>query len=1134
MMRTPVDAAVREQCLNPRQSFSVRAPAGSGKTELLTQRVLVLLSLVQKPEDILCITFTRKAAAEMLDRLLENLRWAATTAEPEPGYKQKTWQLAQAALQQDAQQGWQLLSSPNRLRIQTIDGLCARLTQSLPLQSGFGSQPEIFNQPYPLYQQAVSRLLEQLDNEDAVADALAKLLSHLDNQVERLQELLISMLARRDQWLPLLGRGGDVTAAQTTLEDALNRLLQEELQQLQAQLQLFEPDLVQAIDYAASNLAADTKQLALSNLAGITCLPDTAPQSLPQWQGIKALLLTNDNSWRRSLTVREGFPPGKSKEEKATAKARKDHLLALIEELKLQPGILDRLARLPLLPNGHYQPSQWRLLQSLTIVLPNLVAHLLLSFNDHAAVDYTQITQGALESLGDEDSPTDLSLMLDYQIQHILVDEFQDTSSPQIRLLERLTRGWEQGDGRSLFIVGDGMQSCYGFRDANVGLFLDARKHGIGSVTMQAADLSVNFRSQKPIVDWVNNAFDPAFPPVDDIGRGAVSYEHSDAFNQSADNACISIDAYVGFDDRSAEAQRVCQLAQQSLTDYPEQRVAILVRNRTHLREILPALRSAGLKWQATDLDTLASRMWVVDLVSLLKAWLNPADRIAWLAILRAPWCGLSNADLLAIAGKARKTLPVWQSLQDLPDTLSTDGHQRLTAMTNLLSKAKQQRCRMPLRDEIEALWIGLKGPELLQSQSQYDDIQRVLELIDSHEQSGFIPSMSLFERDLQQLYAAPDSDADARLQVMTIHKSKGLEFETVILAGLDRQARNEEKQLLLWQQRVNETGDEDLLLSPIAATGDDEDSLYQYLRHEQKLKDRMEGTRLLYVGATRAISRLHIVCQLGIDSKGNAKAPASSSLLASIWAHITDQANIVPAPDNSEIPHETTTGSAIQRITANALAYSTPLTNPTATSAGEQTSLELAVAEAADNDGNRPEPDWQQSQRLVGTLIHRILQQWVEMPDAFQSRDWPDFYPLWQQQLQQLGLNPATAQAQLTLIAEQLSNISNDSQGQWLLNPQHQDSACELALSMRLADSSVNLIIDRTFIDEQGTRWIVDYKTAAPSPEQSIDDFIAAEAIHYRPQLERYRQAFQQWQPGCPVRCALYFTALPRWLEID
>jgi ATP-dependent exoDNAse (exonuclease V) beta subunit len=189
-------------------------------------------------------------------------------------------------------------------------------------------------------------------------------------------------------------------------------------------------------------------------------------------------LLTNGGTWRARLTKAEGFPAGK---ENAELKNRFSELIAAISDTA--PEAEQLLQELRSLPSANYAEHQWQLLDSLTSILPILVAQLTIVFKQQSATDYTAISQAALLALGDEDSPTDLALQLDYRIRHILVDEFQDTASPQLELLRKLTSGWQAGDGRTLFIVGDGMQSCYGFRSANVGLFLDARQrfNGAGS-----------------------------------------------------------------------------------------------------------------------------------------------------------------------------------------------------------------------------------------------------------------------------------------------------------------------------------------------------------------------------------------------------------------------------------------------------------------------------------------------------------------------------------------------------------------------------------------------------------------------------------------------------------------------------
>src|SRR5918999_2544093 len=161
------DAAERERALDATRSFIVQAPAGSGKTELLVRRFLKLLGTVERPEEILAITFTRKAAAEMRKRVLKELPQAGELG--------------------------------NRLRIQTIDALCASLTRQMPVLSRFGAQPELVEDARPHYREAAARTLKDLSPE------VERLLAHLDNNVGTATWLLASMLAKRDQWLRITG-----------------------------------------------------------------------------------------------------------------------------------------------------------------------------------------------------------------------------------------------------------------------------------------------------------------------------------------------------------------------------------------------------------------------------------------------------------------------------------------------------------------------------------------------------------------------------------------------------------------------------------------------------------------------------------------------------------------------------------------------------------------------------------------------------------------------------------------------------------------------------------------------------------------------------------------------------------------
>ncbi len=413
------DQAERHAALDVTRSFIVQAPAGSGKTALLVERYLRLLKTVQKPEEIVAITFTRKAAAEMRRRVIEQI-----SPELAP-----------------------------RLRIQTIDALCASLTAQMPVLSKFGAQPQVVEDASALYQEAAARTLAE------ITPAVASMLAHLDNDVARATGMLAEILGRRDQWLRKTGEAPTRAELEATLAAERKRLI----------------DRAQAL----------------------------CPQASPE---LAEKVLTQKGEWRK----RPKPAP---------------------EELQAIPGLREALAALLLLPPEKYTDTQWGALHAILALLKPAVAQLLMLFGERGEVDFTQIAHGALLALGTPDEPTDLLLSMDVRVHHLLVDEFQDTSNSQWELLERLTAGWETDDGRTVFVVGDPMQSIYRFRDAQVGLFLHARDRGLPNVRLQRIDLSTNFRSQAAIVDWVNQVFPSVLPAFEDEASGAVAYSASVPFH---------------------------------------------------------------------------------------------------------------------------------------------------------------------------------------------------------------------------------------------------------------------------------------------------------------------------------------------------------------------------------------------------------------------------------------------------------------------------------------------------------------------------------------------------------------------------------------------------------------------------
>ena len=194
------DSAVRARALDPAESFIVQAPAGSGKTSLLVQRFLVLLSRVEQPEAIAAITFTRKAAAEMRARIVGALAQAAAGEAGASRHEQTTLEAAHAALQRDREAGWDLRSNPARLRIQTIDSLCAGIVQRMPWMARTGGMPAIAEDARELYREAARHTLGHLTGSGRPGQAVERLLLHLDNHYRSLAAMFEDLLPKRDQW----------------------------------------------------------------------------------------------------------------------------------------------------------------------------------------------------------------------------------------------------------------------------------------------------------------------------------------------------------------------------------------------------------------------------------------------------------------------------------------------------------------------------------------------------------------------------------------------------------------------------------------------------------------------------------------------------------------------------------------------------------------------------------------------------------------------------------------------------------------------------------------------------------------------------------------------------------------------
>ena len=589
------DLRQREQALNIKESFIIQAPAGSGKTELLIQRLLALLANVNSPEEVLAITFTKKAANEMRERVLGALKDAANTTEPEPAHKRKTWHLARMVLKRDGEKKWQILANPNQLQIKTIDSLCSYLTIQLPLLAQFGSQPSIADTPGRLYDEAAHQILTQIEEDVAWSDSIAALLLHLDNDLNQLKALLIALLAKRDQWLPHIFKHGGEESITVLLEEYITQILSDAI--------------ATAVDTFPGEYFEEALELlryANENLKTLDPAPEAARDDSRhcerseaiQWRGIANLLLTKTYQWRKTIDARGGFPaPGSTKnaEEKKRFTDYKERFKNLIDTLNFNDDLRLALEDISRLPQPDNQATESAILEHLVPILKLTAAQLRVVFQLHGKIDFIENALAALTALGNEDEPTNLALALDYKIQHILVDEFQDTSSTQYALLRKLTNGWQPNDGRTLFVVGDPMQSIYRFREAEVGLFLRMRMHGLDAIQLTPLTLALNFRSTPAIIDWNNTHFSAIFPQHTNPATGAVTYSSSVApHDVTESDDTIEVRGFAP-DSHATQAEHLVEKIQTWQQQFPNDDIAILVRSRSHLKSIIPIMRDSGI-----------------------------------------------------------------------------------------------------------------------------------------------------------------------------------------------------------------------------------------------------------------------------------------------------------------------------------------------------------------------------------------------------------------------------------------------------------------------------------------------------------------------------------------------------------
>lgn len=1175
----PPDWREREKALDIRRSWIVEAPAGSGKTGLLIQRYLKLLGdeSVEQPEQVLAITFTVKATGEIRERVVAQLEKAARN-EPlqhESEFERETRALSEAVLRRDRMLDWGLIERPRRLKVRTIDSVCAEIAGSLPVLSGGGGAQSPVLDASELHYEAARRTLMQLGGNDATLNAALRLiLLHRDGNLAECERLLAAMLALRDQWgelLPLSGRDLDDAYLDGTVLPRLERALEQAICAGLTRLsQSLPANLLAELSHLAGEMghAAGYKDAAspIAICAGLHAKPKESAEHLAHWRALIHLMTKGDGGWRSGFRSNWlGFDLNKDNAAR---------LADLIGELHGRDDVLAVIQAVNRLPPAKYPQEQWVVAKALFRVLSRALVELQLVFAERGECDFAELGLLAKTALRRDDGVHDLEAALGMKLQHLLVDEMQDTSTSQYQLIELLTQSWD-GHSQTVFLVGDPKQSIYIFRQARVERFVRTMlTKQLGDLPVGCLRLTANFRSQRRLVDAFNEDFSLLFPrEVSATNPDEVEYVSANAIRGASKNGANDLVWHIDIlppDDPMARRRRA-KTDSEAIRNIVEQwrarplpdgrtepwEIAVLVRSRNHLTDIVAALkkdRGAGsIPFRAVDIEALGERREVLDLFALTRALLHPADRVAWLAVLHAPWCGLGLADLHLLAGADDDTWSercIEDVLAERGDLLDEEGCERLARIWPVLRAASTQRGRLTTSQWVERTWRSLGGDAYLKP-AEMTNARRYLQLLDEVEEQAGAINLTVLKKRINNLYADAAVTAGA-VDLMTIHGAKGLEWDVVIVPGLEKRARVSGRRLLTWNEIDSGSTDAaHVVLAPIVGKGEGSRELNNWLNNIEKARDAEERKRLFYVACTRAREEVHLFAAPEAKSDGSV-SPAYGSLLSAAW----------PAAERHFIAgHEDSDELQKMFVVSNEGSLRSPGSDPfvgdiAAAPEKEQPAilerLPLAFVPAArfaavrslsygevgtERAGahfERPEGSFEA--RAFGNAVHGFLEigtkrlaHGVSAEEMLkQVADWE---PRIAAVLRSDGLAVVRVERLASRVRIAIENTLRDPEGLWILKA-HEEASSELALTS-WAEIRNSVRLDRMFRAgatplSKGNEflWIIDYKTSTPGSE-GVEAFLATERSRYAAQLESYARTIKE--PAGKVRLALYYPLLPR-----
>lgn len=1091
------DHSAREQALNPQESFIIQAPAGSGKTELLIQRYLRLLSQCQTPNQVLAITFTKKAAGEMRHRIQKALQRAANPIPPQQAHTALTWSLARAVYERAATLLWSLDDIALDLSIMTIDACCQQLLRFCQPPYNLTAQLQLNLLPEPFYRRCIADFIRLYcqDPSSRYYQDFQTLLLYQFHDYPQVERLLVSALANREKWLSL--------AIQTKQQDFItvfaDTIMHIQQAHINALLSRIPITVMRQLCACLNALSGYAHRLDLRAPLSTVVTIDHAKWDLSQWQRFSDFILSQSGTLRKRFASDQGF--ANQKTVKRLSAEDQEHYLALKTEfMECLAVFQDDQPLQTLLRDCNHLPhvedplSQEKILKPLFQLLPALAAFLQIQMESERCTDFSGINLQLYQALVDDTHHSHLTLRIYQNYRHVLIDEFQDTSVSQFRILELAFSTWQGEPDRSICLVGDPMQSIYRFRQAEVKLFNQVQKSGFAGISLIPLHLSANYRSCSTLVDQLNHCFSHFMTPDYNRFYPAQGIYHLEDGGLHQHTVATGV----------SQPEAIIALIQKLSHNHPQASQCLLVRSRNQLPAILTLLKHHDIAYTGIGLHPLHACQAVLDAYNLLCLPFDLQSRRHWIGFLNAPAIAMPMADLLILCRD--KERPIWESMQTLRTNLSPDGQAILQRILPIIEAYLADFGCEHMHVLGKYTWHRLGFDLALTLEQDHQLCDLFFDLISQveHNQQPLTPEVLAA---LLDSYPEQDTQASNQaLHIMTIHKSKGLEFDIVIVPHLEKLIPLTDKPILDWTY-VPINGEFHLLMDAHPRHKSQQNSIHRYLRLQDKQAEMAEIERLYYVAFTRAKHQLHIFAE---DQPAYPERSIMKNLAPVLRMHVPNM-----RVHQYIEPHSTTPITPpTEQARCLPASWSHPLFINHMTSPKPQP-IDLT------NFFTNPvvsETQW-------GQLVHCFMEQ------SLQCRTAPlPSQTKFLQLARRCGISPETQLKPLHMLYERLFLLQQNKDFLWLKS--FDDSLSELTI----VHNQQSHRFDYACIDSaRNILWVIDFKT------HCIHDFFSGKTLQMPPtapeshviQLHNYATCFARLFPNHEIRTALFYPLVPGLLPV-